>query len=173
MIPYIVGDLEPFNDILNTIENAEDILASVVEGAIAEVSQSYLAELAEYPRPSVHPFRWSYDDAANERARRWYFAAIRRGEIPTDGTRYKRSGRFGKSWDSVVQETGDSVDAVLGTKFDKASYVVGNADGTLNQIPGHKRTGWYEFQPIGERWADDVVRVVRREFPGEIERRLD
>ncbi|MGB1288002.1 MAG: hypothetical protein ACPG7F_15805 [Aggregatilineales bacterium] len=172
MIPYIVADDKAFKKLDTAINSIPEILAGVVEFAVSEASDPALSALQATPRPSVHPFIWSLNPEKQRRAQRYYFAAIARGEIPTDGTRYRRSGRYGKSFDAGVKETKDSVDAVLGSDFDKASYVAGNEDGSIKQIPGHVKTGWQAFRPIATSWADDVVQVVQRELPGAIQRKV-
>ena len=172
MIPYIVADTAVLKRLTKTVDDIPAILAGVVELAVSEASDPALDAMQATPRPSVHPFVWSLNPEKQQRARRYYFAAIARGEIPTDGTRYRRSGRYGKSFDAGVQEHKDSIDAVLGSDFDKASYVAGNEDSSIKQIPGHVKTGWQAFRPIAASWSDDVVQVVQRELPGAIQERF-
>lgn len=170
----IVYDLNPekFEKAAKLFDDPYEMLAAVIEQSTADAAQPALAAAQSTPRPSVHPFRWSYDPEADKRARNYYFAAVARGEIPTDGTRYLRSGRLGKSFDVGVQELNNSIDAVFGTKFDKASFVVGNDDGSIKQIPGHEKTGWYRFAIPAQQFTDDVVQGVERELPGVIEKRI-
>ncbi|MEL6527872.1 MAG: hypothetical protein AAFQ07_19400 [Chloroflexota bacterium] len=146
------------------------LVRASVEIATANASNDALRAVQRTPRPSVHPFRWSLDSNANARARRWYFAAVARGEIRTDGTRYVRSGDLGKSFDVFVEERSNSIDAVFGSDFDKASYVTGNADGSVSQIPGHARTGWFEFNEPAQQFVTDVVAGVQRELPNQFEK---
>ncbi|GAB4527821.1 MAG: hypothetical protein OHK0046_45980 [Anaerolineae bacterium] len=115
--------------------------------------------LQSIPRPSVHPFVWSPNPAAHRRAARWYFAALARGEIPTDGTRYLRSGRMAADWTAETRLTEDGT-LLVGVVNDApaASYVYGSD--TFRQVPGHRTTGWpYVVDALDEliRSADDQI----------------
>lgn len=165
-------DTDKLNQLASVFQDPRQLVSAVVEQATADSANSALSAVQSYPRPSVHPFRWSYDPAKQDRARRWYFAAIKRGEISTDGTRYKRTNKFKQSWDVGVQESASSIDAVLGSDFEKASYVVGDDTGNIGQVPGHDRTGWYDFQQPAEQFQDDIIREVEKALPDVIERKV-
>lgn len=167
------ANTEQLNKYVAVFGDIQDVVTTAVELAVADASPSALQAARATPRPAVHPFRWSYDPQKNAKARRYYHAAIARGEIRTDGSRYIRSGRHGKSFDTGVRETNNGVEAVFGSDFDKASYVVGNEDGSIKQIPGHDRTGWTPFQQPAEQFVDDVVKGVDKEIPNVFTKRVE
>ncbi len=167
-----VADVKQLNKYSEAFDDIDDVVKTAVELAVADASPSALQAARNTPRPSVHPFVWSYDPIKQAKARRWYFAAIKRGEINTNGQRYVRSGKFGRSFDTGVQDHGDSIDAVFGSDFDKSSYVVGNADESIKQIPGHDTTGWQKFAIPAEQFEDDVVKGVQKELPNVFEKRV-
>lgn len=153
-----------FSQLNIAIDITPEILHDVVQEGIVETSGAILQQSSEYPRPAVHPFVWSFDPQANARARRWYFAAIARGEISTDGQRYVRTGQFGESFDIVAERQGDDTEAMFGSGFNAASYVVGNASGSVQQIPGHAITGWYQFNVLADVWALELIEFVDIRF---------
>lgn len=92
----------------------------------------------------AHPFIWSFDKAAQGRARRWWFAAIA-GKIPgvsiqTAGGRYRRTGKGPKGITVVFDRPDGSISIeVKSTRF--GIYVV-----SPRQVPSHKRTGWPDIE---------------------------
>lgn len=87
-------------------------------------------------RLAPRPFVWSNDAAANNRARKWYFAAIRDGRIETVNGRYKRTDKMKKS--AFVDANLKNLEGLTTMGFrgegsEGADYVYG-----LRQIPGHK-----------------------------------
>lgn len=122
--------------------------------------------LTRYPGPSVHPFVWSYNKAANDRARRWWFMAIDKGLVRTDGVRYVRSGELGESWEMIYDASNGTI--TFFNSADGAGYVIGD-----RQIPGHRRTGWqqidmmlddlmnYAHELAFDHWIDLVDSLVK------------
>jgi hypothetical protein len=170
--PVFESDVRPLAALLTVLDDSEDIIQDAVRYAVRRTANPTLAAVNFAPRPAVHPFVWSLNPAANERARRWYFAAVKRGEIPTDGTRYVRTGRLNASFDIATEQSDDGFSAVFGTDFDKASYVVGDMTGNLEQVPGHRTTGWWELRPIAEVWVEETDREFRERLAVEVEARL-
>lgn len=87
-------------------------------------------------RKPPDPFIWSHDGAANLRARKWYFAAIRDERIKTENGRYKRTGKMKKS--AFVDANLRNLDGLVTMGFrgegsEGANYVYGP-----RQIPGHR-----------------------------------
>lgn len=171
-IQYVSNHNQILNDLASAVDASSDLLFEAVQFSVERTKNPFLAAAKGTPRQAVHPFVWSNDPAANERARRWYFAAIKRGDIPTDGTRYIRSGKFGNSFDIVAMRDGDDVIATFGSSASAASYIVGNADGSLQQIPGHRRTGWYEFDLLAEVWAEERIRETAERLAVLVEKSL-
>lgn len=93
-----------------------------------KVSESY----APYPPPAIHPFVF-----ATARSRRWYFANVRAGNIPTDGRGYVRSGALGQAWRVLVDRRQNEGFLTVKNVASSAIYVFGN-----RQVPGHRNTGW-------------------------------
>ena len=56
----------------------------------------------------------------SEKQRRWFFWALRTGEIEVP---YRRTGTLGKSWTTDVRATSDSIRGVLGNVRPYAPYV--------------------------------------------------
>jgi hypothetical protein len=93
------------------------------------------------------PFIWSYDPAANARARRWYFA----NKVPkgSRGGRYQRTGALEAAWEVVFVEDDSGAAIVLQNDEDAARYVWGN-----RQVPSHYLTGWQPIEDIANRERD-------------------
>ena len=105
----------------------------------------------------THPFIWSFDQGAQGRARRWWFAAIA-GRIPgvhieTQGGRYKRKG-------FKVTITFDRPIGTIMAQFPKGGlrFVI-----WTQQVPSHKRTGWprvdKELQRAEVEFLDNAIKV--------------
>lgn len=172
MIDY---DANPraFDKYIKLFNEPQIVIETALELAIAKTAQPAIDSIGNAPRPAVHPFRWSLDPQKQAKARRWYFAAIKRGEINTNGSHYVRSGKYKKSFNVAVQPSSDGIDAVFGSNFNKASFIAGNEDRTLKQIPGHETTGWNEFAPVADKWVDDTLQALEQELPGIIKKRVD
>lgn len=165
-------DTKQLDALARVFADVRDIVASTIEQVTADVAPSILDVARNYPRPAVHPFVWSNDPIANRRAQRYYHAAIARGEISTNGSRYVRTNKFANGFDVRVEESSNSTDAVLGNNFDKSTYIVGSADGSVNQIVGHDRTGWNPFRNVAQQFENDIVQGVDRALPNAIEKRI-
>lgn len=109
-------------------------------------------------RPSPRPFIWSEDKAANNRARKWYFRAIREGRIETEGGRYKRTGKMKKSAfvdGNLKQYEGLVTMGFRGEGSEGAEYVYG-----LRQIPGHR--AYPRLSRLAERSGERQSRQFNR-----------
>jgi hypothetical protein len=109
----------------------------------------------------THPFIWSFDAAAQARARRWWFAAIA-GRIPgvkiqTSGGRYKRTGRGPKSI-MVIFDRKDGIIAIEVPASGFGLYTVGP-----KQVPSHARTPWPNIEKEAEKaevqFLDNAIKV--------------
>lgn len=94
-------------------------------------------------RQPTHPFIWSFDQGAQNRARRWWFAAIA-GKIPgvrieTDGNRYRRSGKLLAAISVHIDRPVGTI-TVTGIDSDAFDFTVGK-----KQVPSHQRTGWKDI----------------------------
>lgn len=157
--------------------NFGDQLLTNIEKDVARLPKEFRAEykrrtrnpvrnlkrrIAREPsRQPAHPFIWSFDTAAQTRARNWWFAAINDKipgvSIPTDGSRYKRTGKgiegiqviFDRPLDTIAVEVADD-------RF--YNYVVGP-----RQVPSHQRTGWkridLEIERAEVEFLDNAIAV--------------
>lgn len=109
-------------------------------------------------RLPILPFVWSKVKAAQDRARRWWFAAIG-GRIPgvrieTQGGRYKRQSDTIDAGASIDESTGDAIIEIPGnTGF--GLHTVGP-----RQVPSHKRTPWPRIDKEAEQLEDDLIGVA-------------
>jgi len=95
------------------------------------------------------PFIWSYDAAAQARARRWYFA----NKVPkgSAGGRYQRTGKLESEWDISFIEGDNGAAMLLENDAPGAEFVWGR-----RQVPSHYRTGW--------KTIDEIVNSARDEL---------
>ncbi len=105
----------------------------------------------------AHPFIWSFDQGAQGRARRWWFAAIA-GRIPgvtieTSGGRYKRKG-FKVT--IIFDRKAGTITA--GIPSSGLRFVI-----WTQQVPSHKRTGYVRVDKELERaeveFLDNAIAV--------------
>jgi hypothetical protein len=125
-----------------------------------------LEELRTYPsRAASLPFVWSRNKEKNEKARRWYFAAIRRGEIPTSGGRYQRTGEYAKSWTGKLLKDGTTRTIRISNSYPAAKWIGGSFDRNRDfQIPGHKKTGWARSADTFDFYAEAAQEEMRKRF---------
>jgi hypothetical protein len=107
-------------------------------------------------RLPAHPFKWSFNQAAQMRARLWWFAAIA-GRIPgvtinTSGGRYRRSGKLLKNvklfFDRKKRE------------FILEMPGVGKWVITEDQVPSHARTGWKQIDKQVEQLGNEMADIA-------------
>jgi len=157
--------------------NFGDQLLTKIEKDVANLPKEFRAEykrrtrnpvrnlkrrIAREPsRQPAHPFIWSFDAAAQARARNWWFAAIGGKipgvSIPTDGNRYRRTGKGVAGIDVVFDRPQDTIAIeVADQRF--YNYVVGP-----RQVPSHERTGWkridLEIQRAETEYLDNAIAV--------------
>lgn len=159
-------------DALNAnIDNFDALMREAMDNAAQVVGDSAIETLQETPGPSKHPFVWSNNDVANKRAAAWYFAAIARGEIDTDGTRYRRTGTLAKAWQYRVSNVSGGLSFVIENTASRgrksvAKYVYGGfGPNGYTQIPGHRRTGWIQANPVVQAAQDEFLRELGEQVP--------
>lgn len=153
----------------------------VMRDTADDVRTGFLADVANYPtnKPSS-PFVWSTNRSKNEKARRWWFAAVDDNRVETDGSHYVRSNELAKGWEITSFSDPKSSEfeiAILARGSTnrggfKHKWVVGTfdqRDGAKWQIRGHQRTGWYLINDIAAKWfnftldrVDDFAKAVTR-----------
>ena len=94
------------------------------------------------PRTDVK-FVWSYNRAANARARRWWFAAIKRGAVQTDGKHFLRTGVIPAAWQTEIAIVGDQIVMSLVNPASGSEFLYGSEE--RPQVPGHATTGWLNY----------------------------
>lgn len=126
--------------LLNTIpEMLEDEIQLVADDMITPA----LAQIARTAPPrGSNEFVWSDNPSANQRAKNWWFANIKKGRIPTDGRHYARQGRPPYGFRVRVLKDGDKIVIAIGSQWDKSGMVFGSTRFGRGQLPGHKSTGW-------------------------------
>jgi hypothetical protein len=128
------------------------IARSVVPFVRERLAKDVATKLRPYPprRRQGTAFVWSFDPAANARARRWFFANYPKGRA--------RTGRLAASWRSgATYNSKDGTFTVsVGNSAPYASYVVGSEASGFQQVPGHVTTGWVNFGDVGQNVVLDA-----------------
>lgn len=123
-----------------------------------EVTPAFLNELRYYPGAaknglnSGQPFVWSKNKAANDRARRAFFARHPNG--------YTRTGEFGRGWTIRIVEGVNQITMTVSNPFKKAALVVGSQRTGEGQIPGHANTGWVKVKGTIDFWQEAAQDVA-------------
>lgn len=146
MISIAKSPQRPLRDLVQQLPQKyrQEFLRGVTRDIVPAVNAALVRDLAENTPPARTPssptFVWSRNKAANARARRWWFANIKKGNIRTDGHNYIRSGKLQQAWTirAIVQQGKATITVENPSRG--ASYVYG--DENRAQIPGHATTGW-------------------------------
>lgn len=161
-------DLQPLLDLMGFADAFPDINNDIGEAVYARIEPEFLAELQHMPGPAKHPFEF-----ATEASRRYYMAAVRRGEIRTANGRYVRTGNTARAWRIRPVRTREGFQFVVENGLIHAKYVYGSFDQSRDyQVPGHFNTGWtpvnqtveFWFDAVWEEYRREVDRVIPREF---------
>jgi hypothetical protein len=102
-------------------------------------------------------FVWSFNRAANQRARRWWFDAIKRGVINTDGEHYIRSGEIPNAWETEIIINTNEILLRIFNPAPGAERVYGSPE--INQVPGHAFTGWTNILAFTTQIEQGVFRL--------------
>lgn len=155
--------------IIGNLVDTLTVLPEIVEDAALNLAVSRHDEIVQTlgtiaPPRGDEKFAWSHDPAANRRAQKWWFANLRKGNIPTDGKHYKRQGRPGMGWDMEVDRAGDTILIRVFNKWKKSWTVFGNLRVNVKRppIPGHATTGWQAANPKLQQIFFDMTREMRR-----------
>ena len=144
----ITTDFSGLDSINAFVQNSEQVLLDVANEVQQHNESTVLRVMGEYPNNARHPFKF-----ATEKSRRYYFWLIKQGSVTTDGSRYIRSGRLGKSWSFEVKTNRQGVALVVATSAKMARYVGGTMAiskpslARRSQVAGHRNTGW-------QAWVD-------------------
>lgn len=111
----------------------------------AELSNIY----SEAPPRGNNKFLWSLDPKKNAKAQGWWFWQLSLGNIPTDGSHYRRQGKPPYGAKVLVEQTSDGVVVAVTNTWGKASLVFGelNRENQNRRVPGHIQTRWQSAYP--------------------------
>lgn len=144
-----VLEIRPLDNLITFTKQHE----RVVYGAAASANNApptLESQLEAYPPPRSGKWGgWSPDKRKNVRARAWYFAAIARGEIKTDGSHYLRSGKLGQGYQVTVVIRGTETFVEIRNKSDRKRHLYTKG---RRQVPGHRLTGWDKDDEIVKAW---------------------
>lgn len=138
------------------------VLRTIQRDALPPLSRALDRNVRRYPperNPAV-PFVWSFDPAANARARRWFFANYPNG--------YQRTGDLGEAWYADILLRDGSIIISLENETRGASYVHGSDE--YGQVPGHVRTGWRHVNEIAGQYAELTTNTVNDVYEDYIEK---
>ena len=114
-------------------------------------------DIATYPEP---PAPGSFKGFVSDKQRRWFFAALRRGDITVP---YARTGTLGRRWTTNVAVSLDGLVGTIGNNTDYAPFV--QSSGEQAQI---HRGRWETIDKV----LDDNKQVIERDFKREIDKAL-
>lgn len=154
----LYANLTRFIDLLPTVLEEEALALGV------QFEDELLLIYNEAPPRTNAKFIWSLDAAANLRAQRWWFWQLRLGNIPTDGSHYKRQGTPPRGGKVIVEKQGDRTVIILTNTWSKAGLIFGQIDKDT-RLPGHIATGW--------EYASPKIKAARRKFLEQLFNRIE
>ena len=114
-------------------------------------------DIATYPEP---PASGSFKGFVRDKQRRWFFAALRRGDITVP---YVRTGTLGRRWTTNVAASLDGLVGTIGNNTDYGPFV--QSTGQQAQI---HRGRWETIDKV----LADNKQAIERDFKREIDRAL-
>lgn len=150
-------DTTALDNINAFVQNSEQVVRDVADVVRERNKGTVLRVMGEYPRNAIHPFEFE-----SERSRRYYFWMVNNGKVRTDGKRYIRNGKLGKSWKFDVITSKSGVALVIKTDAKMARYVGGTmalsspSVARRAQVSGHRRTGWQAWVDRIDPLADSI-----------------
>lgn len=154
-------DFAGIAELRNRFSNFDEKALEFANAVMAEEESEVLTALRFVPGTPVGPFQWSVNSAANRRAMRWWFWAVKAGVVETDGHHYIRSGRIAAAWQLFVTWRANRLTLTAKNNAVKGivvAYIYGSLsfrsdeEARRYQIPGHQRTGWPLAKPIIARF---------------------
>lgn len=134
-------DLTPLIDSRQLIAGAAGKMQDLQKLRALQSTRRVRAVMAAPEALPALPFIWSIDPAAQNRARRWYFA----NKVPkgSKGGRYKRTGALEAANEVgfTAQDNGGVFD--FQNPSNAFEYVYGG-----RQVPSHYLTGWAEIDDV-------------------------
>lgn len=141
----LIGDLDVIKKRKEAAIKAPGLMATAWRLESRRIGKDMVTELQFVPEPPAHPFVWSFDEAANARAKRWWFYAIHAGIVATDPItkRYLRTGKRMKGWHFVTDASDDGGILTVTNKEPGVEFVYG-----FRQVPSHELSGWPQAQGV-------------------------
>lgn len=159
----LTRNIPPMSKKIEAIQVEErELVKYDMERAFDKNLPDFYHEVQDYPPRTGATFVWSRNKKQNDKARRWWFAQVKAGRIPTANGRYKRSGKLGRSFKATFKANPKSVQIDITTDYPNYKYVVGEfgVGGEKAQIVGHRQTGW---MPIA-RTSNEFYEAVEETF---------
>lgn len=128
-----------------------------VKSGIQKATAHVQGKIAQYPPDSrahrPQPF-------VSDRQRRYFFAALRRGEIEVPYRRgmSPKSEALGRKWTRTFRQAG--LTGIVGNNTSYARYV----QGTEKQTAYHTQTGWKTTGQVADEEAGAVMAIVNEEL---------
>lgn len=145
-------NLKPFENLRKRAQAAPTLMKNASKIAVRRERPRFLKALQRAVNLPTHPFIWSRNKAAQARARRWWFRAVRTGQVPTEGGRYRRTGELVKAWKLVTEYSADGVTIKATNSRPGARFVVGD-----RQVPSHIRSGHPQIAVEAEKSASRLT----------------
>lgn len=149
-------DGSAFERTRQTVRAAPAQMRNGVKIAVRRERQRLNREFQRQIPVPVGRFIWSRNREKQARARRWWFAAIRKGIVPTANGRYARTGLLQRSWklESRIESYFGAISISNSRKG--AEFVVGTW-----QVPSHEANGYPRIDRLavqsGERLTNEVI----------------
>lgn len=125
--------------------------------ASGEKLESKLSEIyATAPPRGNSKYIWSLDPEKDKAARGWWFWKVRKGEIPTDGKHYKRSGKPPYGVGVFLDSARRAILFQVVMRNPKMIYPFGALNGVDTRNPSHKVTGWVFASPLVNQALQDT-----------------
>jgi len=147
--------IEGLEEMLRKLDaaTANDTIRTAMHGAVALIHD----RVKVYPEP---PEPGDWPGFVSDKQRRWFFWALRSGQIQVP---YRRSGLLGQSWRPYVEGAGMATKGIVDTNLRYAPYVQSRGE----QARIHQGR-WGTIQTVVEQNGDEAARV----FADEVEQAM-
>ena len=140
--PKASVDLSPLDTVNQVVKGSAAIMRNYQKVRARQAVRRIRIRFSAPDNGPSYPFIWSYDPAAQGRARRWWFA--NKGK---NGP-HKRTGDMERAWDVRFIQVGDGGVIEASNEASGVEYVYGD-----KQIPSHYLTGWPQADEVVEQEA--------------------
>jgi hypothetical protein len=144
--PYARTDTRLLIERVEQVRTAPLRMVYAMTRALRVIRPVILEDVQVSPPQSSLPFIWSYDPAAQRRARAWYYA--NRVDPDSAGGRYARTGGLEEDWRVEGDYTPAGGVTTIANPNPQAKWVYGMA-----QVPSHARTGFIRIDAVERKYA--------------------